>query len=199
MWTLSLSRYLRSRQLSSAPSELLLNFESTRGYYIYRIGTSVISCSVYCYYNSLAQYTWTDYTDPSGFWLISDTSATNLNTSRNPATEHTARASVDTTTTVAVLISVASYCAVHASRMCELRPQHVSKRTSVFVRFRQFYIFIFWIFCIGFVLFFTFIIFLYFLILCLVIDWFIYLYVFNIGIAYNTNVHENKNNNHKII
>jgi len=51
----------------------------------------IVRCGILLY--SLAQYTWTDYTDPTGFWLISDTITANLNTSPKHAIRRTARAS----------------------------------------------------------------------------------------------------------
>lgn len=134
----------------------------------------IVRCGILLY--SLAQYTWTDYTDPTGFWLISDTITANLNTSPKHAIRRTARASAATIPTTAteaemVLIgSIIARIARHDVRASRTR----APRRSVFVRFRQFSFFFSGIYCIDFVLFFL-IFFFFFPIRYFVIDWFIYL------------------------
>lgn len=142
----------------------------------------IVRCGILLY--SLAQYTWTDYTDPTGFWLISDTITANLNTSPKHAIRRTARASAATIPTTAteaemVLIgSIIARIARHDVRASRTR----APRRSVFVRFRQFSFFFFgdllyW-FCFvlfNFFFFFPNPIFRY---------WLVYLFMFNISIAY---------------
>lgn len=103
----------------------------------------IVRCGILLY--SLAQCTWTDYTDPTGFWLISDTITANLNTSPKRVIRRTARASAATIPTTAaettsVLIgSIIARFARHDVRgSCTRVP-----RRSVFVRFRQFSFFFF--------------------------------------------------------